>query len=118
MANGTGVWCTTATGACSQRPIQGGATTRTSAPSRAGKADKRASKSCAPASPQLSPSHTRIVRPVAAVALCRSGTNQRTHFFQRGVVGLAALELAFAADALAQLVHRGEHESRCMGMRA
>jgi hypothetical protein len=43
---------------------------------------------------------------VAAMAVCRAGADQRADFFQRGVVGLTALELAFAADALTQLIYR------------
>ena len=39
------------------------------------------------------------------MAVCRAGADQRADFFQRGVVGLTALELAFAADALTRLIY-------------
>ena len=58
VADGSALWCTTATGACSQRPTQGAGMTRTSVPSKAG---SRASRSFAPAISQLRPSHTRTV---------------------------------------------------------
>ena len=58
VAQGTGFWPTTAAGACSQRPMQGAAITRTSRPSRAG---SFCSSCCAPASSQERPSHTRTV---------------------------------------------------------
>ena len=46
------------------------------------------------------------------MAVCRAGADQRADFLKGGVVGLAALELAFAADAVAQLIHRGEGDGR------
>ena len=52
-------WPTSATGACSQRPMQGARSTRTSAPSRAGRA---ASRAWAPCISQLRESQTRTVR--------------------------------------------------------
>ena len=58
LAFGTGFCPTTAAGACSQRPTQGAAITRTSRPSRAG---SLASRSLAPAISQDSPSQTRTV---------------------------------------------------------
>ena len=63
VAKGTGCWWTTTAGACSQRPMQGAAITRTS--SRPKICGTRANKSCAPANSQLRPSQTRTVRPGA-----------------------------------------------------
>ena len=57
-AFGTARWCSTATGACSQRPTQGASSTRTSAPSSAGSFSISAR---APASSHDSPLHTRSV---------------------------------------------------------
>ena len=58
VADGIALWCTTATGACSQRPTHGAGITRTPVPSSAG---RRRNRSCAPAISQLRPSHTRTV---------------------------------------------------------
>jgi hypothetical protein len=58
VALGTGFWPTTAAGACSQRPMQGAAITRTSRPSMAG---SFCSSCCAPASSHDRPSQTRTV---------------------------------------------------------
>ena len=65
VACGTGFCPTTTAGACSQRPIQGAAITRTSDPSRFG---RRASKSRAPAISHDSESHTRTVSTPAKAA--------------------------------------------------
>ena len=66
LARGTGNWCTTATGACSQRPTHGAAITSMSASSKAG---RRCSRSRAPASSQLRPSQTRTVSGRRVLAL-------------------------------------------------
>ena len=54
----TGFWPTTAAGACSQRPMQGAAMTRTPGPRSSG---RRASRSCAPAISHDRLSQTRTV---------------------------------------------------------
>ena len=56
---------------------------------------------------------------VAPVALGRRRADQRAHFDERRFLGLAALELALAADALAHLVgggerHDGVRAGRCL----
>src|SRR5450830_663368 len=65
VALGTGFWPTTAAGACSQRPMQGAAMTRTSWPRIDG---SFASRSLAPALSQEGPSQTRTVNPAGGVA--------------------------------------------------
>ena len=71
LALGTGFWPTTAAGACSQRPMQGAAITRTCVPRMAG---RRASRSFAPAISQASVvgvAHHQLGQEVAAVAVGR-----------------------------------------------
>ena len=52
---------------------------------------------------------------VTAMAVSRALANQRLHFGEGNIVSLPALELAFAADAVPQLVHRGDGDGREVG---
>jgi hypothetical protein len=59
VANGTGVWCITAAGACSAQPSR-------AHPAHPARPAVGANSSCAPANSQISPSQTRTTRPGAA----------------------------------------------------
>src|SRR6218665_234129 len=65
VARSTGFWCTTATGACSQRPTQGAGITRTLDGSEPRADCSLLMRFWAPPISQLRPSQTRTVRPGA-----------------------------------------------------
>jgi hypothetical protein len=65
VACGTGFWPTTAAGACSQRPTQGAASTRTSRTEQAG---SFCQQRCAPAISHDRPAQTRTVSAAGAAS--------------------------------------------------